>query len=104
MAEIHKGTPTKKVVKENKNALLKSILVITILLSFTILLAGGYWIFKEQAPRPVEVTNEKGDVLLILEAMKMENAILIHTNAKIKKVIVTAGQAVDKGQVLVELE
>jgi nitric oxide reductase subunit B len=27
------------------------------------LLGGGYWIFKEQAPRPVEVTNEKGDVL-----------------------------------------
>jgi acetyl/propionyl-CoA carboxylase alpha subunit len=46
----------------------------------------------------------EGHKILILEAMKMENAILIHTNAKIKKVIVTAGQAVDKGQVLVELE
>lgn len=61
--EIQRGTPTKKVVKTNKNAMLKSILVITILLSFTVLLVGGYWIFKEQAPRPVEVTNEKGDVL-----------------------------------------
>lgn len=49
-----------------------------------------------------EVTE--GHKILILEAMKMENAILIHTNAKIKKIIVTAGQAVDKGQVLVELE
>jgi biotin carboxyl carrier protein len=46
----------------------------------------------------------EGQKILILEAMKMENAILIHTNAKIKKVIVSAGQAVEKGQVLVELE
>lgn len=46
----------------------------------------------------------EGHKILILEAMKMENIILIHTNAKIKKIIVSAGQAVDKGQVLVELE
>jgi acetyl/propionyl-CoA carboxylase alpha subunit len=45
-----------------------------------------------------------GDKILILEAMKMENSIMIHTNAKIKKIIVAAGQAVEKGQVLVELE
>jgi biotin carboxyl carrier protein len=46
----------------------------------------------------------EGQKILILEAMKMENSILIHTNARIKKVVVSAGQAVDKGQVLVELE
>jgi len=66
-----------------------------------------------KAPMPglvLEINVTEGDEvaeghkILILEAMKMENAILIHTNAKIKKVIVTAGQAVDKGQVLVELE
>jgi biotin carboxyl carrier protein len=45
-----------------------------------------------------------GDRILILEAMKMENNIMIHVDAKIKKVIVSAGQAVEKGQVLVELE
>lgn len=45
-----------------------------------------------------------GDKLLILEAMKMENSIMIHADAKIKKISVTAGQAVEKGQVLVELE
>lgn len=61
--EIQRGTSPKKVVKTNKNVMLKSILVITILLSFTVLLVGGYWIFKEQAPRPVEVTNEEGDIL-----------------------------------------
>ena len=47
---------------------------------------------------------KEGDKILILEAMKMENSLLIHANAKIKKVAVTPGQAVEKGQVLVELE
>ena len=46
----------------------------------------------------------EGDKLLILEAMKMENSIMIQTSAIIKKVSVSAGQAVEKGQVLVELE
>ena len=46
----------------------------------------------------------EGDKLLILEAMKMENSIMIQTNAIIKKILVSAGQAVEKGQVLVELE
>jgi biotin carboxyl carrier protein len=36
--------------------------------------------------------------------MKMENSILIHADATIKRVAVVAGQAVEKGQVLVELE
>ena len=62
--EIQRGTPVNKVVKANRNALLKSILIITILLSFTVLLGGGYWIFKEQAPRPIKVTNQNGEVLL----------------------------------------
>jgi len=46
----------------------------------------------------------QGDKILILEAMKMENSLLIHTQARIKRVVVTAGQAVEKGQVLIELE
>jgi biotin carboxyl carrier protein len=45
-----------------------------------------------------------GDKLLVLEAMKMENSIMIQTSATIKKVSVSAGQAVEKGQVLIELE
>ncbi len=47
---------------------------------------------------------QEGDKILILEAMKMENSILIHTTAKIKKIAVKKGQAVEKGQVLIELE
>jgi nitric oxide reductase subunit B len=61
--EINRGIPNPKIVKQNKNALLKSILTLTILITFTVLLVGGYWIFKEQAPRPVTVSDQKGDVL-----------------------------------------
>lgn len=46
----------------------------------------------------------EGDKILILEAMKMENNIMVHTSARIKRITVEAGQAVEKGQVLVELE
>lgn len=46
----------------------------------------------------------EGDKVLILEAMKMENSIMIQTKAKIKKILVKTGQAVDKGQVMIELE
>lgn len=47
---------------------------------------------------------KEGDKLLILGAMKMENSILISVDAVIKKITISAGQAVEKGQVLVELE
>lgn len=46
---------------------------------------------------------KEGERILILEAMKMENSIVIHGDATIKKINVKPGQAVDKGQVLVEL-
>lgn len=46
----------------------------------------------------------EGDKILILVAMKMENSITIGSNARIKHISVSPGQAVEKGQVLVELE
>jgi biotin carboxyl carrier protein len=46
----------------------------------------------------------QGDKVLILEAMKMENSIMVSANATIKAIHITKGQTVDKGQVLVELE
>ena len=67
--ELQKGTSTKAVVKRNQNSLLKSVLIITLLLSFTVHLTGGYWIFKEMAPRPLEVTSEKGEVILTKESI-----------------------------------
>jgi biotin carboxyl carrier protein len=47
---------------------------------------------------------KEGERMLILEAMKMENSIMTPAAAKIKSVKVNAGQAVEKGQVLIELE
>jgi biotin carboxyl carrier protein len=73
----------------------------------------GKQIKQVKAPMPglvleIAVTDgqsvKEGDRLLILEAMKMENSLLIHADATIKKVMVTAGEAVEKGQVLIELE
>ncbi|MEN9415161.1 MAG: hypothetical protein RLZ62_1465 [Bacteroidota bacterium] len=49
-----------------------------------------------------EVT--KGDALLILEAMKMENVIKASGDGKVKSVKVKQGEAVDKGLLLIEME
>ena len=46
----------------------------------------------------------KGDGVLVLEAMKMENVIKSPTDGVIKKIAVVKGQAVEKNEVLVELE
>ena len=47
---------------------------------------------------------KEGDKILILVAMKMENSLMIHADATIKKICVKAGDPVEKGQVLVELD
>ena len=70
--------------------------------------------FKElKAPMPGLVVDvfvqkgqeiEKGENLLILEAMKMENIIKADGNAKIKQIFIQAGDKVDKNQLLIELE
>ncbi|HHB80051.1 MAG TPA: biotin/lipoyl-binding protein [Saprospiraceae bacterium] len=46
---------------------------------------------------------QKGDPLLILEAMKMENVIKAPVDGTIVKVNVKEGESVEKGQVLMEL-
>lgn len=46
----------------------------------------------------------KGDVLLVLEAMKMENEIKATHNCKIKKINVKEKDNVDKGQILITFE
>lgn len=65
-----------------------------------------------KAPMPGLVVNipvaegdeiKKGDLLLILEAMKMENALKAVADATVKKIIVKTGQAVEKNQVLIQL-
>jgi biotin carboxyl carrier protein len=42
-------------------------------------------------------------VLLLLEAMKMENAVVAPAPARVERVLVEAGQQVQRGQSLVEL-
>lgn len=46
----------------------------------------------------------KGDDLLILDAMKMQNRIKSRSEGKIKKIFVYKGDKVSKGTVLFELE
>jgi len=76
-------------------------------------MADGKHIEDIRAPMPglvlhVSVTEgqeiKDGEPVLVLEAMKMENSIILHGDAKIKKILVKTGQSVEKGQVLVELE
>ena len=49
-------------------------------------------------------TVAKGDGVLVLEAMKMENVIKSPTDGVIKKIAVIKDQAVEKNEVLVEFE
>ena len=47
---------------------------------------------------------KENDPLLILEAMKMENCFLSPRDGVIKSIMVEKGNAVDKGQLLIEFE
>ncbi|TWU37244.1 acetyl-CoA carboxylase biotin carboxyl carrier protein subunit [Novipirellula artificiosorum] len=47
---------------------------------------------------------EDGQLLLVLEAMKMENQIIAPAAATVKSLLVAVGESVQDGQVLVELE
>lgn len=46
----------------------------------------------------------KGDALLILEAMKMENVIKSPTDGKVKSIHVEVGNTVDKGKLMISFE
>ena len=49
-------------------------------------------------------TVTEGQVLLVIEAMKMKTSIAAPTGGKVKSVQVAAGDAVRESQTLVELE
>ncbi|MGB0176738.1 MAG: acetyl-CoA carboxylase biotin carboxyl carrier protein subunit [Owenweeksia sp.] len=46
----------------------------------------------------------KGDALVVLEAMKMENVLKAASDAVVKSVAVEIGKAVEKNQILIEFE
>ena len=50
------------------------------------------------------VSVEAGQVLVVLEAMKMENALTSEGPARVRKIHVASGELVELGQLLVELE
>jgi nitric oxide reductase subunit B len=57
-----------------KNGFIKSILIGVLLLAFTVLLAGGYWIFKSEAPRPL-VKDQSGKVLFTKKSIEGGQAV-----------------------------
>jgi acetyl/propionyl-CoA carboxylase alpha subunit len=74
---------------------------------------SGHFVNNIKAPMPglvlkvlveKEQTISKGDPVIVLEAMKMENIIKSPGDGKVKSIVVTEKQAVDKNQILLELE
>jgi len=74
--------------------------------------AAGQKIGDLKAPMPglvvdIPVTEgqevKKGDTLVILEAMKMENALKAMADAVVKKIVVKKGQAVEKNELLIQM-
>jgi len=64
----------KELKKKAANTFIKSVTVAILLLVFTVLLAGGYWIFKTEAPRP-QVTDTNGKVLITKDSIKGGQAV-----------------------------
>lgn len=49
-------------------------------------------------------TVKKGDILITLEAMKMENTLKAGADAVIKKIVVKKGSAVEKNEILIYMQ
>jgi biotin carboxyl carrier protein len=47
---------------------------------------------------------KKGDAILVLEAMKMENILKATSEGEVKKILVKKGDKIEKNQVLVSLK
>src|SRR5688572_20150101 len=72
--KTERRTSLRKSTSVRKN-LLKQILIVTLLISFTVLLVGGYWVYESMAPRPAKVTSPSGDVITTAEQIKGGQAV-----------------------------
>lgn len=75
--------------------------------------AGAAKLNEIKAPMPGMVLKmlvqpgdefKKGDALLVLEAMKMENVLKAPAEGKVKEIVANAGDKVEKNQVLIKCE
>ncbi|MDA8352317.1 MAG: nitric-oxide reductase large subunit [Firmicutes bacterium] len=58
-----------------RRSLLKQVLILTIVLGFTVLLIGGYWVYQSMAPRPDKVVDPTGDVVTTAEQIQGGQAV-----------------------------
>lgn len=76
----------------------------------TVAAAGAGAVLSQMTGRVIRVdvaqgdTVKPGDILLIVEAMKMENEIIAPVSGTVKQVAVAAGARVSEGDLLVEIE
>lgn len=75
--------------------------------------AGGQGATKVNAPMPGKILSvkastgqvvKKGDVLMILEAMKMENEVVAPSDGTVASIDITEGSSVEAGAVLATLD
>lgn len=60
---------------EAQNSFLKGVLLFVLIISFTGLIMGGFWVFKSMAPRPLEVVDGKGTVITTQAEIKGGQAV-----------------------------
>ena len=98
------GTPYQVAIKDHFDQLVKQL---------GLAAASHQKVNDVKAPMPglvltVEVEEgqavKKGEALLILEAMKMENVLKSMGDGVVKAIRVSQGTAVDKGELLIEME
>ncbi|SMO60982.1 nitric-oxide reductase large subunit [Melghirimyces algeriensis] len=61
--------------QKKRLSILKQSLILTLIFGFSVLLLGGYWIYESKAPRPTEVVDPSGEVVMTVESIKGGQAV-----------------------------